>query len=122
MNDTTEVPTADGPTAELPEGTAVFGVTDDQPIGQREPDPTPDAARPRVRIGAVVWGLVVSVFAALMISVVLDPVRSAEIATWLGQVSGATIGLIALISLGALLLLLGLVSLLRHAQRRGERA
>ena len=62
-----------------------------------------------------------SIFAAVTLSIVLDPARSAEVATWIGDVSGATVGLIALIALGCLLVLLGLVSLLRHAQRRGER-
>jgi len=81
----------------------------------------PDAARPRVRIGAVVWGLIVCIVAASTIAVAVDPARSTAVIDWISELTGPTIGLITLISAGSILLLLGLVSLLRQAQRRGER-
>jgi len=121
MNDTTELPSTPG----TPDGTAIFAETevlDDTPIPTETTSSDPDAARPRVRIGAVVWGLIVTIVAAVTTLTVLDPVRSAEFADWAGDVSGESIGLIALIAVGGLILLLGLVSLLRQAQRRGERS
>jgi len=121
MNDTTELPS----TPDTPDGTSIFAETevlDDSPIPPETVSSEADATRPRVRIGAVVWGLIVTIVAAVTIVTTLDPVSSAEFADWAGNVSGESIGLIALIAIGGLILLLGLVSLLRQAQRRGERA
>ena len=62
MNDTTEFPNP----AETADGTAIFAdteVLDDSAITPDTTSTEPDAARPRVRIGAVVWGLFVTIVA-----------------------------------------------------------
>ena len=116
MNDTTELPNTPEDDTSIFSTTEVMDDTSVQPSAAET-----DAARPHVRIGAVVWGLVVTIVTMVTIVTVLDPVRSREFGTWASNVSGETIGLIALVAAGALILLLGLVSLLRQAQRRGER-
>jgi len=93
-----------------------------------DPDPTPHATpeaermpHPRIRFGALVWGLVVTVISAITLLITTDPSKSREFVAWIDGLTEPAIGLIALIALGALVLLIGLVSLLRQVQRRGDR-
>jgi uncharacterized membrane protein YcjF (UPF0283 family) len=81
----------------------------------------PDAAelvpRPRIRFGAIVWGLVVLVTAVAAYAIGSSGVRRAEFSDWLGNLSGADAALILVITAGVVVLVLSLLALVRKAQR-----
>jgi hypothetical protein len=87
-------------------------------------EPTASAspeATPRVRVGAIAWGLVVCVIAATVLAIVTDTARSVAVANWFGEITIGNIWMIALIFVGALTLLIGTASLIGQAQRSRRR-
>jgi len=78
-------------------------------------------ATPRVRVGAIAWGLVVCIIAATILAIVTDTARSIAVATWLGSISTGNIWMIVLILAGALTLLIGVASFIGQAQRNRRR-
>lgn len=124
MTDPTTTESTAESTAESTTGTTE--ILDEMGLGPAEsPETTPEPERmprPRIRYGALVWGLIVTVVSAITLIVATDPEKSREFITWIDGLSEPAIGLIALIALGGLILLLGLVSLLRQTQRRDERS
>lgn len=75
-------------------------------------------ARPRIRSGAIAWGLIVCVLSAFVLAVISHPGRRAEFVDWAVNLGPGGQGLALLLSLGCLILLLALLSLIRNAQRR----
>ena len=76
--------------------------------------------RPRIRTGAVVWGLIVTAIGAGSLALLLDPaLRQATIDAILG-LTAFGVGIVLLAALGALILISALVVLIRGAQRRAE--
>ena len=98
---------------------------DTEATGATEPTgPTTSAlptATPRVRVGAIAWGLVVCIIAATILAIVTDTARSIAVATWLGSISTGNIWMIVLILAGALTLLIGVASFIGQAQRNRRR-
>ena len=98
---------------------------DTEATGATEPTgPTTSAlptATPRVRVGAIAWGLVVCIIAATILAIVTDTARSIAVATWLGSISTGNIWMIVLIMAGALTLLIGVASFIGQAQRNRRR-
>lgn len=84
-----------------------------------EPAPTGTARdpRPRIRFGTIAWGLIVCAIAATTLAVIGDPARRAGFGGWLLQLDGRAAVNIAVLAFGALLLLLGLLAVIRRAQR-----
>ena len=80
----------------------------------------PAAPRPRIRVGAIVWGMIVCITAATTLIVVSSQQHRAAFGDWLGELTPDSVGILVLVAAGILLLLLGLVSLIRQAQRRTE--
>jgi len=80
----------------------------------------PVAPRPRIRVGAIVWGMIVCITAATTLIVVNSRQLRGSFADWLGELTPDSVGILVLVAAGILLLLLGLVSLIRQAQRRTE--
>ena len=78
---------------------------------------TSSPPRPTVRWGAMVWSLLFAATAATTLWS-LDPARREVAAAWLQALDPLTAMLYALVALGGLIALFGLVGLLR----RGERA
>lgn len=73
--------------------------------------------RPRIRWGAIAWGLIAGGIAATILYILGDAGRSEGFSTWLITLSGGAIVLILVLAAGALTLLLGLLAVIRRAQR-----
>lgn len=87
--------------------------------GAAEHRPT---AGPRIRWAAIVWGLLFAAIAAGTLLTLLSPERRDAFAAWAVSLSPTTVMLYGLLAVGALVLVLGLVGLLRRAQRRLARS
>jgi len=82
--------------------------------------PSPSVPRPRLRVGAIVWGLIVTAVASTSLYVAANPPVRAELADWIGGLTPVSLGLIAILALGAIVLVASLVSVIMRAQlRRG---
>ncbi len=79
--------------------------------------PTPQP-RPHVRWGAIVWGLIVIATAGGILFVLADAGRTAAFASWLGGLTWGIAVVVGVLALGALALILGLLAVIRRAQRR----
>ncbi|KRC61968.1 hypothetical protein ASE14_14445 [Agromyces sp. Root81] len=75
-------------------------------------------AHPTVRWGALVWSLIFGTTAATTLWILIDPARSEAVGRWLTTLSPFTAGLSAIIVVGVVVALFGIVGLIR----RGERA
>lgn len=75
-------------------------------------------AQPTVRWGALVWALLFGMTAATTLWVLVDPARREVVGDWLITLSPLTATLTAVIIVGVVVALFGIVGLIR----RGERA
>lgn len=75
------------------------------------------AARPRIRWGAIVWGLIVCVIAATTLQVTRTSESREGFVLWLTRLTPGGIWLIVVLVAGGILLLLGLLAAIRRAQR-----
>lgn len=73
---------------------------------------------PRTRWTAIVWGLLFASVAASALWLLADDDRRSGIADWTTSLTPATIGTIAILTVGVLLLVAGAAGLLRRVQRR----
>ncbi len=81
------------------------------------------ASRPTVRWGALVWSLIFAGIAATTLWVVVDSGRRVALGDWLLDLSPVAASLYALLALGVLAVVFGLVALIRrgeHATRQPE--
>ena len=76
------------------------------------------AHKPRVRSGAIAWGLLVIGIAISVLVTVSSPASRRNFAEWLGDATPGGIAIIAVLALGAVILLLAALALIRRAQRR----
>ena len=76
-------------------------------------------ARPRIRWGAIVWGLIVCAIAGATLAVTSEGERREGFALWLTRLTPGGIWLIVVLLAGGILLLLGLLAAIRRAQRAG---
>jgi hypothetical protein len=83
------------------------------------PDATVPEPRPRIRVGAIVWGVLVTAIAASALYIRADISRSTEFATWLGGLTPVSIGLLAILAVGLFVLIVALLSVVKRAQTRG---
>lgn len=74
--------------------------------------------KPRVRAGAIAWGVMVIGIAVTVLFIVSGPASRATFAEWLGTASPGGVAIVAAIAVGALILLLAGLALIRRAQRR----
>lgn len=77
---------------------------------------------PRVRWGAIAWGVILTSTAIGTLLVVGSPGRRAAFSNWLAEVTPATVALLATLFVGGLLLLLGLLAVIRRVQRNAGRS
>jgi hypothetical protein len=81
--------------------------------------PTPiESPAPRIRFAAIVWGLIYAVIAVTVITLLIDPERRDSVAAFLWSLDGPTLLLLALVSAGFLMLVLGALTAVRRAQGR----
>lgn len=73
--------------------------------------------RPRVRAGAIAWGLIVCAIAGTVLAISTSPVTRAAFTEWSGGLTGGAIGLGVLLAAGFFSLLIGLLAVIRRAQR-----
>jgi hypothetical protein len=106
----TEPMSATDPTVEL------FGTATPAHAGTAEPAPLP---RPRIRVGAIVWGVLLSAIAGLTLWVRTDPVREQAFSDWFANLPDGAAGLLLLLVIGAVLLLWGALAAIRRSQERG---
>ncbi len=85
------------------------------------PDAPETRPGPRIRWAGVVWGLVFAAAAAVGAALTWTPRALDDLATIVPQLNGPTLVAGALLVLGALALISGLVGLLRHAQNASAR-
>ncbi|MBF4561513.1 hypothetical protein ITJ43_05130 [Microbacterium sp. VKM Ac-2870] len=76
---------------------------------------------PRIRWAGIVWGFVLAAVAATGLAVTWGPTRLDDLATVVPQLTVSTVVAAALMTLGALALITGLVGLLRRGQRAAAR-
>ena len=76
-------------------------------------------ARPRIRWGAIVWGLIVCAIAAATLQVTRVAESREGFTLWLTRLTPGGIWLIVVLVTGGILLLLGLLAAVRRAQRAG---
>ena len=81
-------------------------------------DATPAEPKPRVRSGAIAWGLIVCATAVLVLSIVCVPANADAFDSWTASLTPPVIVIIGVIALGAFILLMAVLSLIRRAQRR----
>jgi hypothetical protein len=89
---------------------------------QTAPTTAPDEPRhrPHVRWGAIVWGLIVVLTGVSVLAVLSDRSRSAAFADWLGALTIGGLVVIAVITLGALLVIGAFLAIVRRAQQRAR--
>lgn len=81
----------------------------------------PALERPRVRWAGIVWGLAFATVAVLGLRLTLAPDALELVSSWATSATVSTLVAAGLLTIGAALLLGGVVGLLRRAQRRTQR-
>lgn len=84
------------------------------------PEPYAPAVTPRVRSGAIAWGVIVVLAAVAVLLVQLNPAAAAAYASWQASLTLGTVALLGVVAVGALVLLFAALSAIRHAQRRAR--
>lgn len=77
---------------------------------------TAAATQPRVRFGAIAWGLIVIAAATAVLLTLLRPAAREAIIDWMSRATGADVALVAVLACGGVLLVSGLVALARRVQ------
>ncbi|GAA3940181.1 hypothetical protein [Microbacterium soli] len=109
------------PTVPLPEPDAVLAdctgrVEQNEPIEPEGPAPV-SAAQPRTRWAAIVWGVCFAVLAGYAIWMLGSGDRRDDVSDWFASLTPGTVTALALLTVGALVLVSGAVGLIRRAQR-----
>jgi hypothetical protein len=89
-----------------------------EPIAEPMTETAPVAPKPRIRSGAIVWGVLVSAAAVFLLTIVTSPTNAAAFSAWTGSLGWGGVILVAAIALGAFILIMALLSAIRNAQRR----
>ena len=76
------------------------------------------SSKPRVRSGAIAWGLIVIGIAVSVLVTVSSPASRRAFAQWLGDATPGGIAIVAVLALGGVIVLLAGLALIRRAQRR----
>lgn len=104
-------PQNDQPTEPLPESAP-------ESVRESMTASAPQTPKPRIRSGAVVWGLLVSAAAVFMLMIVVSPANAAAFNAWTGSLGWGGAILVGVVALGAFILIMAVLSAIRGAQRR----
>jgi hypothetical protein len=88
------------------------------PMAEPMAEPVPRTPKPRVRSGAIVWGILVSAAAAFLLAIVVSPQNAAAFNAWTGSLGWGGAILVGVVALGAFILIMAVLSAIRSAQRR----
>jgi hypothetical protein len=83
----------------------------------RHPYVSAAAPTPRIRFGAVAWGIVVIALASAVLAIVGSPASRAGFVDWAGGLGAGGVTIVVLLVVGAFILLQGVLALLRRVQR-----
>ncbi len=86
------------------------------------PAAPPRFERPRTRWAAIVWGLIIAGIAATTLAIVSSPERRLAVADWASGLTPGAFWILCVLAVGVFILLLALLTLIRHAQRRRREA
>lgn len=78
---------------------------------------TSPAARPTVRWGALVWALLFGATAAATLWIIIEPARRDAVGEWLATLSPLAAALYAIVAVGVIVALFGIVGLIRRGER-----
>lgn len=78
--------------------------------------------RARTRWGAIVWGLIVVAVGVTTLVVVGSPVRRLAVSDWMDGLTPGAFWILSVLVVGAIILVLALLALVRRAQRRRQNA
>ena len=79
--------------------------------------------RPRIRSGAIAWGLIVCAIAGTVLATVNSREARDGFLDWIGEMPPGGLAVVGLLALGVLILLLSGLAMIRRAQSRaGEQA
>jgi hypothetical protein len=93
------------------------------PLGSTGPiTPAAPLPRPRIRVGAVVWGLVVTAIGAGSLYLLTSPERRQAAVDWVQSLTPFGFVIVGFAALGALIFVIGILVLIRDGQRRRARA
>lgn len=82
----------------------------------------PSAAQPRIRFGTIVWGVLVFAAGATILTALRSPGQRDQLASWALSLSPSDSMLIVTIVVGAIVLILGLLAVIRSQQKRLSRS
>ena len=107
------------PTVPLPDLTETLPVGDSSPAGTGDGASAPTSvAAPRTRWAAIIWGVCFAAVAWFGIWMLSETARQDAITEWFASLSPATMTATALLGIGVLVLISGVVGLTRRMQRR----
>lgn len=76
-----------------------------------------DPQRPRIRVGALLWGLVLTAVSGYMLWIAVDPGRRADALRSVLDLSPLGWAVVVLVAVGGTITLLALAAVIRRAQR-----
>lgn len=91
------------------------------PVAGPENDPAASVSRPRIRFGTIVWGLLVFAAGATLLTALRTPGQRDQVANWALSLTPSDSILIVTIVVGAIVLVLGLLAVIRSQQKRLSR-
>jgi hypothetical protein len=71
-----------------------------------------------VRSGAIAWGLIAMATGVILLTIVCVPANAAAFSAWMASLTPVSIVIICVVALGAFILLMAVLSMIRRAQRR----
>ena len=84
---------------------------------RRPVDPAGTVERPTIRWGALVWSLLFGATAGFTLWVLVDPARRLAVGDWLTTLNPLAAALYAVVAVGVILALFGIVGLIRRGER-----
>lgn len=84
-------------------------------------DSSNPVAQPRIRFGTIVWGLLIFAAGATLLTALRTPGQRDQFVGWALSLSPSDSMLIAAIIVGAIVLVLGLLAVIRSQQKRWSR-
>lgn len=76
--------------------------------------------RPRIRFGTISWGLIVGVGGAALLWLLVTPGARSELVQWVLDLQPGIAILLVVVAVGAIILLLGVLALIRQRQVRAR--